>query len=46
MIESSLESIKTKKVIGVIWYLHSKEVDAFIFKIRVGVVCDGDDKTT
>jgi len=30
MIESSLTSTKTKKVVKIIWYLHSKEVDVFI----------------
>jgi hypothetical protein len=35
MIEFSPASTKTKRVIGIIWYLHLKEVDAFIEKIRV-----------
>jgi hypothetical protein len=30
MIESSLTLTKTKKVVRVIWYLHSKEVNVFI----------------
>jgi hypothetical protein len=28
-----------KKIVKTIWYLHSKEVDAFILKIKVGVMC-------
>jgi len=30
MIESSFASIKTKRVDGIIWYLHSKDIDVFI----------------
>jgi hypothetical protein len=30
MIESSIASTKTQRVVGTIWYLHLKGVDAFI----------------
>jgi len=43
MIQSSFASTKTKRVAIIIWYLHSKKVDAFILKIRVGVMCDDDE---
>jgi hypothetical protein len=46
MIESSPTSTKTKRVVEKIWYLQSKEIDAFILKIRVGVVCNSDGKTS
>ncbi len=46
MIESSLTSTKTKGVAETIWYLYSKGVDAFILKIRVGVMCGSDDGTS
>jgi hypothetical protein len=45
MIESSLASTKTKRVIEITYYLHSKEVDVLILEIKVGVVCSGDNGT-
>jgi hypothetical protein len=35
MIEFSPASTKIKRIAKIIWYLHSKEVDAFILKIKV-----------
>jgi hypothetical protein len=46
IIESSLASTKTKGVTRTIYYLHSKGVDAFILKIRVGVMCGSDGKNS
>jgi hypothetical protein len=46
MIESSPTSIKTKRVTKIIWYLHSKKVDAFILKIKVSVMCNNDKEIT
>jgi hypothetical protein len=46
MIEFSHVSIKTKGVVETIWYLHFMRVNAFIFKIRVCVMCGSDDETS
>jgi hypothetical protein len=46
MIESSPTSTKTKRVVEKIWYLQSKEINAFILKIMVGVVCSSDGETS
>jgi hypothetical protein len=46
MIKSSLALIKTKGVIGIIWYLHLKGIDVFNQEIRVGVMCGSDDRTS
>jgi hypothetical protein len=46
MIESSLASTKTKRIVGTIFYLYSKGVDVFILKIRVGVMCGSDNGTS
>jgi len=46
MIESSLASTKTKWIVGTIFYLYSKGVNAFIFKIRVGIMCGSDNGTS
>jgi hypothetical protein len=46
MIESSLASTKTKRIVGTICYLYSKGVNAFILKIKVGVMCDSDNGTS
>jgi hypothetical protein len=46
MNESSFASTKTRRVAEIIWYLHSKRVDVFILKIRVGVMCGNDGGTS
>jgi hypothetical protein len=46
MTKSSHASIKTKGVVETIWYLYSKGVDAFILKIKVGVMCDNEGRTS
>jgi hypothetical protein len=44
MIEFFPTSTKTKGVAIIIWHLHLKEVDAFILKIRIGLMCGSDNK--
>jgi hypothetical protein len=46
MIESSFASMKTKRIARIICYLHSKGVDAFILKIKVGIMCSSDNGTS